>query len=219
MFGGKALTVTARDIARQGAPREGDDERYDRRRALLDRAANGLPARCCESFTCPAEIDTDGWVNIGELAARVQGRIAADEAEPYWEHGRLCCDERFPMFAEQFARCESPIEVSLLCAIYDCLAWSVVREELEIIAQHPLPHGYRADIWIRSVASDKRWDVECDGREFHDQARDQIRDAALRVAGIRVLRFAGVEIRRNRRGLASRALLAVNHIGAIMEAG
>ncbi len=190
-----ADTLTAR------SPLENDGHRYDRRRDLLLRSPNGLPMRACESIVCPAAINADGFVSAGASVATVLGRALDSRSDPYWEHGQLCCNERYPMFAAEFAQCESPIEVSLLCAIYDRFAWAVIQREVQVAAQAPLPGGYRADIWMRSAG--REWDIEADGREFHSPERDSIRDAHLFAAGIPVLRFSGADIRQDRRGMVA----------------
>jgi len=174
----------------------------DRRWGLRDRDAGGFPARCCDHPRCPEHISDGGvgWVSIGEMA-----RLYADRLTdlPYWTHGRTCADERFPMFSAEFVKCESPIELSLLCALIDATSRDLQSGRIRLVAQAPMPGSRRADILVTDTRTGAIYDIECDGRDFHNADRDGARDRDIRAAGIRVMRFSGASIKRNRRGVAS----------------
>lgn len=180
---------------------------YERRRWLIDRDQHGIPARACECRTCPERLASD-LVPVGSLIGMAVERVLGGQPTPYWQ-GATCAEERFPQFADQFRRCESPIEVSMLCALYDCFAYEIAAGRASIEAQAELPGGYRADILITDSAG-ARYDIECDGCEFHETESDRIRDARLAHADIRVPRYPGAGIVANRRARASEVFLLVS---------
>lgn len=117
---------------------------------------------------------------------------------------------RMQMAAEISRFTESPIETMLGLALAERLhhaggLWSIVQPDdgweyderhLCLIPQMPW-RKYRIDWTIRRQGKPFIF-IECDGNEFHtkpeDVARDQVRDAAITAAGIKVFRFTGSEI-------------------------
>lgn len=117
-----------------------------------------------------------------------------------------------------FRLCESPIEKSMLLALWARFCWPSFMQgtitcptefDAALRASHMRPviapqveiGGYRVDIMIgfRGDGDTYRIAVECDGHDFHEKtkaqaARDKSRDRALMERGILVLRFTGSEI-------------------------
>lgn len=187
------------------------DDRDWRSYCMRDRAPNGMPTRRCEAppSICPEE--NNGWLHMGRVLAGDATRILEGKAPIYWHHQHLCADERYPQFTHQFRKCESPIEVTLLCAIYAWAGWDIHRGLIELDAQHDLPDGYRADIWINHLRSGQEFDIECDGKDFHDKERDAARDERLLSRGIIVLRYTGSQIRQDREAVSSMVDGRVHH--------
>jgi very-short-patch-repair endonuclease len=117
---------------------------------------------------------------------------------------------------DNYSECESPIEVILNYA-FDRLVWvSKENEELRKYAYHVMPqeiietsnHNYRVDFLIQCYISGRDDEqcseviVECDGHEFHEKTKAQVkrrndRDYDLKMAGYDVLHFSGSEIYNN----------------------
>jgi len=182
----------------------------------LERDSHGVPLRACESAGCPSPLPSELSPLAVGMDAALEG-LRRGASAPYWQ-GQTCAEERFPMFADQFRLCESPIEVSLLCALYDCATYDISAGRLTVEAQAPMPGGYRADILVTNLASGRQLDVECDGADFHDADRDRHRDADLATFGIRVMRFPGRGMVQNRRARATEAFLSVRRSKATAEA-
>jgi len=189
---------------------------YERRREALERDSLGIPTRACECEECPAQRPGD-LVQAMDACSPMLEALSGRGSLPYWQ-GRTCAEERFPMFADQFRLCESPIEVPLLCALYDCAAYDIAAGRLTVEAQASMPGGYRADVLVTDLASGRKLDVECDGADFHDADRDGHRDADLATFGIRVLRFPGRGMAQNRRARATEVFLSVRRSKATAEA-
>lgn len=74
---------------------------------------------------------------------------------------------------------------------------------------------YRADFVLAShftASSSHLVCVECDGREFHNAAKDHERDVAMIAIGICTVRFSGSRLRRDAFQCAHEALEAVKFI-------
>ena len=89
---------------------------------------------------------------------------------------------------------ESPIEERLAIALLPQLHESI---ELESQVQVKAACNYRVDFMI--IAHNRTIVIECDGREYHDFATDQVRDIdLLKFGGIdEVYRFRGIDINHN----------------------
>lgn len=83
--------------------------------------------------------------------------------------------------------CESPIE-SRLC-------WQLRRLGVDYEAQKVVGNR-RLDIVIGKI------NVECDGKDFHDEKTDMRRDIEVSNHGYKIIRITGSEIRRDPRRLA-----------------
>lgn len=107
---------------------------------------------------------------------------------------------------------ESPIEEAFLLALY---ALNDSAPIFEFVGETGRPlhtgyafarvtpqvkvAGYRVDFLVE--VGDVKIAVECDGQAYHNSndqiQRDKVRDRALTVAGLRVMRFTGSEIFRS----------------------
>ncbi len=97
---------------------------------------------------------------------------------------------------------ESPIEDQLVASI---IGW-IDHNEARAMVGTQVPVGpYRADIMVQ--CGDRRLVVECDGAAFHNAPeavqRDKRRDRFFVLKGLQVMRFTGVEIKRDVRGCAA----------------
>ena len=79
---------------------------------------------------------------------------------------------------------ESPIE--------EKLGGALGRLGVAFVLQEPIA-GYFADFFLPEHGAV----IECDGKAFHDGAKDGRRDEAMRAAGFRVYRVTGSEINRS----------------------
>jgi very-short-patch-repair endonuclease len=113
-----------------------------------------------------------------------------------------------------YAGCESPIERLMCLGIYDYLGYearsgqyrgrqSIPRDQRAgalVYGQQELD-AYRVDFLIVGFVRAERPKVlivECDGRDFHDDAADRQRDSGLQyMTGFETVRFTGAEISRN----------------------
>lgn len=119
------------------------------------------------------------------------------------------------------APCESPIEQWLLYALRFMPIWHV--EDISISADPYIPTKaaapsitiypqcpfgpFRADFLIvgkHRTGRETLFDIEADGRDFHDAVRDARRDRYFKSKGVFVLRFTGSEIVNDAPGCASR---------------
>lgn len=116
---------------------------------------------------------------------------------------------------QQWEKCESPIEQILCIALFQFLGCEAVagtyhprrRTEMAsmvgqaaafLFAQHPIG-SYRADFLIVTVdpllRRSRSFVVECDGKDFHDAERDQLRDERIRAHGpAGIIRVRGSDI-------------------------
>lgn len=107
--------------------------------------------------------------------------------------------------------CESPIEATLMTALYAVLSRITVdiiygepsdgASGIFIIPQAPIGN-YRADFLIGMCGRAGRIVVECDGHQFHERTkeqaeRDRRRDREMQRLGFQVFRFTGSEIYRD----------------------
>lgn len=122
-------------------------------------------------------------------------------------HKSYCLDKRV------FEKAESPIEKILLLAL-ELVSHELYRGEFIFYSQEDIPCGdkeYRADIdvckfernlWFFGSESHIvgcNTLVECDGHEFHEKTKEQVkknneRDMALKKEGYEVLHFSGSQI-------------------------
>lgn len=72
---------------------------------------------------------------------------------------------------------------------------ALTKEDIEFVEQFPIrgKYGYIADFLL----PESNIIIECDGEQWHEKLRDNKRDAILRKAGYKILRFTGTEIRTN----------------------
>jgi len=83
------------------------------------------------------------------------------------------------------------VETVLLTPIEKIMQSGLVEANLPFKAQARI-NNYYADFLVSQ--GETRVVVECDGRDFHNPFRDQLRDQQLNQLGYRVLRFTGSEI-------------------------
>ncbi|MFK3965699.1 hypothetical protein ACI2KT_19050 [Ensifer adhaerens] len=161
-----------------------------------------------ESLVANRGRDTRSWPEANERASIAKSDEMSDL--PAAEYGRIVreIDDVLPL-------CESPIEqVALYQMAGRNFASSfgppvychVMREipahwpmgvELIIVPQVEVG-PYRVDFMV-VFPSGRRFAVECDGEEFHDEARDAERDRnLLDFFGIQTIRATGSQIWRNR---------------------
>ncbi|WP_421662298.1 DUF559 domain-containing protein [Lysinibacillus telephonicus] len=113
-------------------------------------------------------------------------------------------------------KCESPIEEVMYLALLNLFQYYQTfqsRFYVEVICQEPVTrkkNSYRTDIWIHVhdmntvlLGPDQykmyKFAVECDGHEFHEKTKEQVRsdrfrERCLMKEGYTVVRFAGSEI-------------------------
>ncbi|MFQ5875594.1 MAG: hypothetical protein ACE5JL_17600 [Dehalococcoidia bacterium] len=90
---------------------------------------------------------------------------------------------------------DSPIEQILAWHLTRYLEWDVeFDKQVEIHTRHGL---FRADFVLSHMG--EKIEVECDGRDFHDQSRDELRDAIVLGEGHvdTIYRFRGCDITYN----------------------
>lgn len=140
--------------------------------------------------------------------------LAADDAEKRFRH----------VVGTLIRRCESPIEVRMLCALYYMLRiemswetdihWHGGDFKFGQDADTPIPSTdvyvqaalgpYRVDLLLDVHVGEHRKTlvIECDGHDFHERTkeqarRDRSRDRWMTERGITLLRFTGSEIWRD----------------------
>lgn len=106
---------------------------------------------------------------------------------------------------------ESPLEEKLGHAIVD----AAPGPGFDLVPQHELVlegEQYRLDFAL--FVGERRFDVECDGHDYHERtpaqaSHDRRRDRALQRAGWMVLRYPGTDVHRDAAGCALDVWLAV----------
>jgi very-short-patch-repair endonuclease len=162
--------------------------------------------------------------------------LTKDIAAKLWPIARESAElalERLPL--DQLAKCESPIERLLLCALwmrgswtrrldltmaphFDGLCMDARERSAAVIAPQVVVGPYRVDFMLAMFFSADEplglVAVECDGHDFHEKtkeqaARDKARDRDLQMRGIQVFRYTGSEIWRDARACADEILLHI----------
>lgn len=118
---------------------------------------------------------------VGELAEDCINRV----------HERSITGRHPPVYAPPY---DSPIEDEFAQVLV-----KVLRDDVRLVPQFPVRTrwgDFRFDFMLEAADGQHRIAIECDGREFHDQSRDEWRDAAtlLDAPVNAVWRFRGTDI-------------------------
>ena len=109
-----------------------------------------------------------------------------------------------------FEKCQSPIERLMLIALTKLesdLAWLSDEHRICLNQQYPITIGdktYYADFMLSIQIKGKIYNlvIECDGHDFHEKTKEQVRKDKARerditLEGYGIMRFAGSEIWEN----------------------
>lgn len=118
-----------------------------------------------------------------------------------------------PLIKERFyptimcSEIKSPIEQVFITA-FDLYVMLENKEPVFLFSQMPIEIGtkkyiadfyFEEDVYVNKFNTDKKIIIECDGHQFHQKTKEQVkhdneREYDLKMAGYEILRFSGSQI-------------------------